>query len=155
MAEALAVVGIVANIAQLVDFGSKVLHRLDEYQSKLGDVPESFRHIKLELPVLLDTLQGTKTAITTGLISHESEKPLLPAINGCHEQIASLDNIISKILPASSDSWAKRRQKAIRSLRYDARVEKLVKIIRGYVQTLTFHAASSSKWQPLAGMYLN
>ena len=33
MAEALAVVGIVANIIQLVDFGSRVLKRLKEYQT--------------------------------------------------------------------------------------------------------------------------
>jgi hypothetical protein len=37
MAEALAVVGVVSNIIQLVDFGSKVLHRLNDFQSSLGD----------------------------------------------------------------------------------------------------------------------
>jgi hypothetical protein len=45
--EALAAVGIVANIIQIVDFGSRVLKRLKEYQSKLGEIPEAFRHSKL------------------------------------------------------------------------------------------------------------
>jgi hypothetical protein len=66
MAEALAVVGIVANIIQLVDFGSRVLKRLEEYQSKLGEIPEAFRYIKAELPVLLDALRQTKAAIDAG-----------------------------------------------------------------------------------------
>jgi predicted house-cleaning noncanonical NTP pyrophosphatase (MazG superfamily) len=57
MVEALAVVGIVANIIQLVDFGSRVLKRLEEYRSELGDILEAFRHIKIELPVLLDALR--------------------------------------------------------------------------------------------------
>ena len=68
MAEALAVVGIVANIIQLVDFGSRVLKRLEEYQSKLGEIPEAFRHIKAELPILLDALRQTKAAIDAGSI---------------------------------------------------------------------------------------
>jgi hypothetical protein len=60
MAEALAAVGIVANITQLVDFGTRVLKRLDQYQSTLEKIPEAFRHIKSELPVLLDALRQMK-----------------------------------------------------------------------------------------------
>ncbi|RYP14834.1 hypothetical protein DL766_009577 [Monosporascus sp. MC13-8B] len=80
MAEALTVVGIVANIIQLVDFGSRVLKRLEEYQSKFGDVPEAFRHIKAELPVLLDALRQTKAAIDAGSMRDESKNALLPAV---------------------------------------------------------------------------
>jgi hypothetical protein len=117
MAEALAVVGIVANIIQLVDFGSRVLKRLEEYQSKLGEIPEAFRHIKAELPVLLDALRQTKAAIDAGSIQDETKKALLPAVEGCGVQIKSLDDVIVKALPASGDSWARRGRKALGSLR--------------------------------------
>ncbi|KAH8727392.1 P-loop containing nucleoside triphosphate hydrolase protein [Phaeosphaeriaceae sp. PMI808] len=143
MAEALAVVGIVANIIQLVDFGSRVLKRLEEYQSELGDIPEAFRHIKTELPVLLDALRQTKAAIDAGSIQDESKKALLPAVEGCAVQIKALDDVIAKALPASGDSWARRGRKALGSLRYDAKVEKVTAVVRGYIQTLTFHAAAS------------
>src|SRR5437588_12941043 len=124
MAEALAVVGIVASIVQLVDFGSNVLHRLNEFQSSVGDVPESFRHIKAELPVLLEALQKTKEAIEAGSVTDETKNALLPAINGCAEQIRSLNELLLKALPTSGDSWTKRSRKAIwMSLRYDSRVE--------------------------------
>jgi hypothetical protein len=52
MAEAITVIGLVGNIVQLVDFSSRVLHRLEEFQAGLGEIPMSFRHIKAELPVL-------------------------------------------------------------------------------------------------------
>ena len=52
MAEALAVVGVVSSIVQIIDFSSKIGHRLGEFQSSLGDIPETFRRIKAELPVL-------------------------------------------------------------------------------------------------------
>ena len=86
MAEALAVVGIVANIVQLFDFGSKILHRLTEFQSSVENVPESFRHIKAKLPLLLHTLQQTKEAIEAGSIKDDTKKALLPAIEGCWDR---------------------------------------------------------------------
>jgi len=154
MAEALAVVGIVANIIQLVDFGSRVLKRLEEYQSKLGEIPEAFRHIKAELPVLLDALRQTKAAIDAGSMQDETKRALLPAVEGCRVQIKSLDDVIIKALPASGESWARKGRKALRSLRYDAKVEKITAVVRGYIQTLTYHAAASSSLRPLAGMPL-
>ncbi|KAH8726910.1 TPR domain protein [Phaeosphaeriaceae sp. PMI808] len=143
MAEALAVVGIVANIIQLVDFSSRVLKRLEEYQSELGDIPEAFRHIKTELPVLLDALRQTKAAIDAGSIQDESKKALLPAVEGCAAQIKALDDVIAKALPAPGDSRARRGRKALGSFRYDAKVEKVTAVVRGYIQTLSFHAAAS------------
>ncbi|KAF2239753.1 TPR-like protein [Viridothelium virens] len=143
MAEALAAVSIVANIVQLVNFGSRVLKRLEEYQSKLGDIPEAFRHIKAELPVLLDALQQTQSRINVGSVRDESKKALLPAVEGCRIQIRLLDNVVAKVLPASGDSWIKRGGKTFRSLHYDAKVERITVVLRGYIQTLTYHAAAS------------
>lgn len=80
MAEAIAVIGLVASIVQLVDFSSRVLHRLEEFQAGLGEIPMSFRHIKAELPVLQDTLQQTREAIEAGSVRNETKKALDPAI---------------------------------------------------------------------------
>ncbi|KAI9777133.1 MAG: hypothetical protein M1839_009089 [Geoglossum umbratile] len=144
MADALAVVGIVANIIQLVDFGSRVLERLEEYRSNLGEIPEVFLHIKTELPVLLDALCQTKVAIEAGCMQDETKKALLPAVKGCGVQIKTLDDVIAEMLPASDDSWVRRRRKAFQSLRRDAKVGKITAVVRGYIQTLTYHAAASS-----------
>ncbi|RYP02218.1 hypothetical protein DL764_005898 [Monosporascus ibericus] len=143
MADPLTVVGIVANIIQLVDFGSRVLNRLEEYQSKFGDAPEAFRNIKAELPVLLDALRQTKAAIDAGFLQDESKNALLPAVEGCGVQINLLDDVIAEVLPAPGESWAKKGRKALRSLRYDMKVEKITSVVRGYIQTLIYHAAAS------------
>jgi hypothetical protein len=148
MAEAVAVVGIVASIVQLVDFGSRVLLRLNEFQSSVGEVPKTFQHIKAELPVLLDTLKQTKTAIQAGSIRDETKKALLPAIDGCRTQVELLDTVIAKVLPLSGDSWTKKSRKAVSSLRQDAKVKKIRTDLQGYIQTLTYyHVAASSTLQ--------
>jgi hypothetical protein len=153
MAEALAVVGVVASIVQLIDFGSKVLLRLNEFQSNARETPKTFQHVKAELPVLLDTLEQTKTAIETGSVRDETKKALLPAIDGCRTQIETLDILIMKVLPLAGDSWRERSRKVISSLRQDANVRKIRSDLQGYIQTLTYyHAAASSTLRPLIGI---
>ena len=143
MAEALAAVGVAASIISVVDFGAKVLTRLDEYQSKVGDVPETFRHIKTELPVLLDALRKTKDAIGS---NQADDDALRSAIEECGKQIESLSEVVNKVLPASGDSWARKSGKALVSLRYDGKVKKITDTVGRYIQTLTFHAAASSRF---------
>ncbi|CAI6234983.1 unnamed protein product [Periconia digitata] len=150
MAEGLAVVGIVASIVQLVDFGSRVLGRLEEYQSQLVEIPEAYSHIKTELPALLDALRHTQAAIDAGNVGEDSKSALLPVVEGCKVQIQLFDELVAKTLPAPSDSWGRRSGKALKSLWYDAKVEKITLVIRGYIQTLTYHAAVSLRPVPVA-----
>ena len=150
MAEALAVVGVVANIVQLVDFGSKVLRRLNDFQSSVREIPKPFKHVKDELPILLETLSQTKAAVEKGSISEDTKKALLLVVNGCQTQITKLDNVISKSLPQEGDSWGKRTGKAILSLRQDAKVAKITAMLRTHIQSLTNYRVAASSTAPTA-----
>lgn len=142
MAEALAVVGVVASIVQLVEFGFR--RRLDDFQSSLGEIPRAFRHVRDELPILLDTLERTTVAVEKESIREETKRALLPTINGCREQIELLDGLLERMLPRDSDSWRKRTGKAISSLRQESKVAKITTIFKSYIQTLTYYHAASS-----------
>ena len=153
MAEVIAAVGVAASIVQLVDFGTKILRRLNEFHSNLDEIPKSFQQINTQLPLLLDTLKGTQHAIGAGVIRNDTEKALLSVINGCRVQIESLDAIIDKLLPLSSDSWAKRSKKALSSLNQESNVNKITSALGNHVQTLTFyHSAARSTLNPLKGI---
>ena len=144
MAEALAVVGVVSSIVGLVDFGSKVLNRLNDFQSSRGEIPESFKHVKEELPILLETLNQTKLAVEKGNIKEESKKALLLVVNRCQTQVTLLDDLIRKLLPQEGDSWRKKTSKAIFSLRQDAKVIKITATLRMHIQGLTCYLSASS-----------
>jgi NACHT NTPase-like protein len=149
MAETLAVIGVVSNIVQLVDFGSKALHRLNDFQSSLGEIPKAFRHVKAELPILLDTLEQTKLAVENGTIREETKHALLLVINGCREQIKLLNDVIERVLPLASDSWRKKTSKAISSLHQDTKVAKITAILKSHIHALTYyHSAASSTLRP-------
>jgi hypothetical protein len=149
MAEALAVVGVVSSIVQLVDFGSKVLQRLHEYQTAVGEIPKSFRAIKRELPILLDTLEQTKSAAKNDTLREETRLALLPVIEGCVNNVKALDDIIDKNLPVTGDSWKEKSRKAVASFRQDAKVNRIIGEIQSHIHTLTYyHAAVASMGQP-------
>jgi N-terminal domain on NACHT_NTPase and P-loop NTPases len=152
MAEALAVVGVVSSIVGLVDFGSKVLHRLNEFQSSRGEIPESFKHIKEKLPILLETLNQTKLAVEKGSIKEETREALSSVVDGCQTQITLLDDLIGKSLPQEGDSWRKKTSKAISSLRQDAKVTKITITIRSHIQDLTNYLSASSASQTTNGI---
>jgi len=153
MAEVLAVASVAATIIQLVDFGGKILRRLNEFHSSLDEIPESLRQINTQLPLLLDTLKDTQHIIGTGVIRNDTEKALLPVINDCRVQIESLDAVIDKVLPLSSDSWAKRSKKALSSLiKHESSVNIIASALGNNIQTLTFyHSAARSTLNPLKG----
>jgi hypothetical protein len=154
MAEAFAVVGIVASIVQLVDFSTKVINRLEEFQSTTGEIPKSFRHIKNELPVLSTALQNISRVIESGSIDTATRDALHPVINGCREQITQLNIILAKTLPKTNDKWLTKSKKAVVSLGQEDKVEKMTKVLRNYVATLTFyHTAAASTLQPLQGKW--
>lgn len=152
MAEALAIVGVVASIVQLVDFGTTVLYRLKEYQSSLGEVPKSFRQISKKLPLLLHTIQQIQDAIDAGSVKIETEKALLPVIKGCQELLELLQSILDKTLPKADDSSREKVKKAVSSLIQDGKVERILKDLQGLIDSLAFYyTAASSTLQPLNG----
>lgn len=60
MAESVVAIGLAANIVQLIIWATKIVKRIDEFQSQSHKVPKLFRDIKTQLPLLLDTLGETQ-----------------------------------------------------------------------------------------------
>src|SRR5208282_6588467 len=87
MAEALGIISLVSSIVQIVDFGSKIVHRLNEFNSSLNEVPTSFRDVKIELPLLVDTLKRTKKQTEEGCFSENTQEAIQSVVEGCRLQV--------------------------------------------------------------------
>lgn len=84
---------------------------MHEFKDSVSDVPKVFRDIKIELPLLLDTLQRTKEQAELGKITDETQSALLPVVDGCSDQVRLLEEMLSKALASSEDSsWQRRRK---------------------------------------------
>ena len=144
MAEALAIVGLVSSIVQLVDFSSKIVHRLNEFHSSLDEVPKSFRDIKIELPLLVDTLERTKKQTEDGRFSKDTQEAIRSVVKGCQSQVEQLNDVLEETLPSKGDSSWRRGRKALSSIGQEKKTQQITMTFRNYVQTLTYHQATGS-----------
>jgi hypothetical protein len=115
MAEALVIVGLVSSIVQFVDYSSKVVERLGEFQSNLDEVPKTFKDIKTELPLLINTLKRTEDQVRAGDVSQDTQDALFLVVEGCRDQLKILDDILFKTLPKVGDSSLKRGRRPFRA----------------------------------------
>ncbi|OQN96222.1 hypothetical protein B0A48_17784 [Cryoendolithus antarcticus] len=149
MADPITIVGAVASIVQLIDFSTRFLVRLHEYQSKSGQLPDAFAHIASQLSLLLHILQRSRDGMNNQSISPEDAGAIGPCVQGCQDQMEELDGILSKVLPDVQEGRMKTMKKGFRSLWKESDVRKIDKQIESYVNRLTFYCAwSSSKLDP-------
>jgi hypothetical protein len=143
----LEVVGAVASIASLIDIGTKVYGRMKMFREDSNTLPEDLHHFKNQLPAYIQILRDTKTAIDAGRVSPPNRKALSPLINACHAQIKTLDTLMKKALPVTTDSGGKRAWKAVVSFRYDKDIKKAVEVVNKYLDTLTQQGVAAQRNQ--------
>ena len=150
MAE-LAAIGLASSIIQFVDFGIKVVVRLHEFESAInsGQDPKPYRDIRIELPLLIDTLRQTQEQAERGQIDDQRAKSLLPVIQGCYDQVRQLDQML-QVLPTAQESTWRRSIKVISSIRKDKKFSEIVQTLKEYVQFLTYHQAATGPASPPA-----
>ncbi|KAL8695783.1 MAG: hypothetical protein Q9201_007959 [Fulgogasparrea decipioides] len=116
MAEAAAIVGLVASIASLVDLSAKVVSRLREFTSKSSDIPESFRSLSTLLPLLTATLQHIQSQAEAGRLPEDVTKALTAVVDNAFEQVSTVQISLAKVLPSGGASKLERALKALKSL---------------------------------------
>ena len=143
MAE-VAVVSLIATIAQLVDFSSKVISRLKEYQGSAKGTMASFRSLEITLPLIIVTLRHLSEQAKTGGVAKDTQTALVPIIVICFAEIESLHEILSKLVPLASDTILRRGLKVALSIHQEKEIEKHVKTLKEYLDVLTFHSSACS-----------
>ncbi|KAL8801772.1 MAG: hypothetical protein Q9182_004244 [Xanthomendoza sp. 2 TL-2023] len=137
--EALAVFGIIANVARIVDFSSKVLGRIKEASDDVYDVPKAFRDVQSTLPLLASILNQLKAQIDSGALDEDACHVLKPVLDTCLSRASELKDILDKCNPQNGLSNFRRGWKAIKSLRQDKKVEEISEAIHKCISMFTCH----------------
>ena len=139
MAEAAAIVGLVASIASLVDLSAKVVSRLRDFTSKSSDIPESFRSMSTRLPLLTTTLQNIQSQAEAGRLPEVLMKNLKAVVDDTVKQIAAVQTILFRVLPSDGDSKLRRALKALKSVAKNDKLQQALEKIYKNVDSLTLH----------------
>ncbi len=129
MAEAIAIVGLVASIASLMDLSAKVVPRLYDFTSKSTDIPESFRSLWIRLPLLTATLQHIQSQAEAGYVPDDVTKALKAVVDNTSEQVSTVQICLSKVLPSDAASRLERALKALKSLAKEEQVQQALEKI--------------------------
>jgi hypothetical protein len=138
MADVLAIIGLVSAIVQFVDFGSKIVSRLNEYREAGNNVPKTFQKISVDLPLVINNLRRTKDQADAGEISDETANVLRPVLEACLLQTKRLEDLLEKALPVEGDSTWRRRKRAVASLADGKAVQKTMSELEAHLAHLLY-----------------
>ena len=139
MAEADAVIGLVASIASLVDLSAKVFSRLHGFTSKSSEVPESFCSLSTRLPLLTATLKHIQSQAECGRFPDDITKALKVLVDDTSKQVSDIHISLSKVLPSEGASKLERALKALKSLAKEDKVKRALEKVDGNNQILILH----------------
>lgn len=143
MAEGFGAVSLAAAIVQLVDFSAKVIKRLKEFDSAIDKIPESFRVIKIQLPLITDTLRRMQFQAQAGSADAAAANACIPVIDNSIEEVQRLTTILDNALPTRALSTFEMRRKALQSLACDKKVQKCIDKILGNIQVLSIYQSTN------------
>ena len=155
MAEAIAVIGFVSAIASLADCAERTVKRLNEFRKNVKDLPQSFLHISVQLPLLIDIIHRLHDQSKKGELTPTTENLLKPVLDGLYREIRKLEAVLGKILPSADASTWEKSVKAVKSLSAQKDVDEFAAIIRDYVTNLTaFQTTHNSDLIRRLGVFL-
>ena len=143
MAEAVATVGLVASVIQISSFTKDVLDRYKALRSMTGTLPEVYRSVGFDLPVVLKAVARIKDQVSNNSLSQDDEVVIQDLIEACCANVHDLKEILTKVLPSSSASKWDKAALAVRSMRYEGDVRRAMASLDGHVQKLMFYQVSS------------
>ncbi|KFY61367.1 hypothetical protein V496_05056 [Pseudogymnoascus sp. VKM F-4515 (FW-2607)] len=138
MAEAVALVGLTGSILQFVDFSSKVIRRLRDFQSSLNEKQNIFSDLLVILPFMRDALDGLCNPDVTNYFSEQTEV-VLPMIRGCVAQVELLEGFMRRTIPKEDETSFNKRWKALCSLAREEDVKQAARRLRQFSNFLILH----------------
>ena len=139
MAEAIAIIGLVSSIGSLIDLSAKVVSRLREFTSETSDIPESFRTLSIQLPLLSATLQRIQSQAQAGGLPDEVTKALTAVVDNTSKQVSAVQICLAKVLPSDGASKLERAVKTLKSLAREDEVQQALEKIRRNNDFLVLH----------------
>ena len=99
-------------------------------------LPEAFRVVAGQLPIVLDILDLTQKSVNQGNINEESCKAVKGVVEECKRKVIELDKIFREICPKDVASRLERYSKAVKTLGRGHKVDNLMQGILRDIQLL-------------------
>jgi hypothetical protein len=128
--EAIAVIGLISSVVTIV----QEIKQVYDTANDVTGLPEAFREVAKNLPLVEDTLQLVKDSV-----DGKTCTVINPVIKTCEVKTGSLKKLFDEVVPKEGAKRMERYEKALRSLGKGSRVEDLMGQILEELQLLAAH----------------
>jgi N-terminal domain on NACHT_NTPase and P-loop NTPases len=132
-------IGVASSFITFSDVAWRVLKRLKEYSDGIEDAPVVIRHIKAQLPILIDKMAELKQANEDGSLTIPPQSALDVAVRTCEDRIKDLDDLTMEMCLETGDMKSRVLRKALFSIRHEKKVSKAWQELEGYKTTFIWH----------------
>jgi CRISPR/Cas system-associated protein Cas10 (large subunit of type III CRISPR-Cas system) len=129
-AEAIAALGVISACITLVETSKKLL---DAARDQHG-LPEAFRVVRDQLPIIARTLQSVKGRSQEA--GEDDWKAVKPVLESCDQQLQKLKGILERVMTKETDGHMDRYKKHVKTLGKGHKVEALAQRIFEQLQQL-------------------
>ncbi|OGM44074.1 hypothetical protein ABOM_007291 [Aspergillus bombycis] len=142
MAEAIAVVGFIASVVQLVEAGTKFAKRLKALDSKINDT-DKLTNIGIQLSLVTDALSRTITQAESGLMGEATARSLTALVCNCSKHVSLLQDLLGRLaIDETSSRWEKGKR-VLKSVLEDKKIDQMCQTLQGHIQSLIFHQTTT------------
>lgn len=137
--------GLASSIITFLDLTAKVIIRITEYTRQGHEGPAYLRTIETQLPLLEKTLPIIKREAESGVIAPDVCAELRKIISAAHEEVGRLNTYVELIKPGRTATGLSKFNIAVKSvLRYDDKIEQILKKLKVYVEALSFFQTTAT-----------
>jgi hypothetical protein len=108
-AEAMAALGVISSCITLVDTSKKLL---DAARDQRG-LPEAFRMVREELPMMTQTLLKAKSR--SKAVGKDDWEAVKPVLERCEQQLQDLERILKDVMTSETDGHLERYKKLVKT----------------------------------------
>ncbi|KAK5075951.1 hypothetical protein LTR70_009863 [Exophiala xenobiotica] len=136
-------VGLASGIITFLDITVKIVARTREFLDQAENAPASLKCIDHRLPLLEKSLQLIHDEILSHRVDDELESKLLIVLKAVGDELERLQSYVTVLSPQCPSSKLQKFNRAIKSvLVYEGKINRALKKLDGYVDTLSFFGNS-------------
>ena len=139
MSEAVVLLGLIASIVSVIELSAKVVSLLHGLTSKTSEIPERFRSLSVELPLLAVTIECIRTQAEAGHFANDVMIALKAVVDSTLTQISALRTRLVAVLPSDDAPKVERVLRALKSLIKEDKVRQALEMIHKNIDVLVLH----------------
>ena len=139
MAEAIAVLGLIASMGQLIEVSTTLVSRLHHFSATIDKLPDCFTHLATQLPLLNSSVRTLRRRLSPSggqETPQADDKELENVVEALDKELSDIDHLLAKTLSKEDASSLGKGVKAIKSIKIQSRIEHHAEVVRSYISIL-------------------